>query len=314
MRIDPHSAPAPAATARTATPAGKTPALDFAAVHAATVQRRAGATPTASGRTASATADAAPARPGADRTAPAPAAMKGEEYQAVPGRPFDEIMAGPRNGMYMNRSGNDRDGQAFVMVKRDGREFHIYGKGTDRVVVPVDPPAASPAGAPAATPPKGAEAAPSPAAAPPAGKDATYEHVPGRSYAQITSGPEKGMHINRSGNERDGKSFVLVKRDQHEFHIYGTGKSRQIISVTPPTTAGSPPAPSSTPSKSPPALAPALAPAPTPPKSPPALTPAPAPGGAAPVAAPPVPIPRGAQVPSLAPAQAVLGQVGVPGA
>jgi hypothetical protein len=37
--------------------------------------------------------------------------------------------------MYLNTSGNSRDGQAFVLVKRDGKEFHIYGSGKDRVVV-----------------------------------------------------------------------------------------------------------------------------------------------------------------------------------
>ena len=36
---------------------------------------------------------------------------------------------------YVNTSGNARDGQAFVLVKRDGKEFHIYGSGKDRVVV-----------------------------------------------------------------------------------------------------------------------------------------------------------------------------------
>ena len=37
--------------------------------------------------------------------------------------------------MFINTSGNKRDGQAFVLVKRDGKEFHIYGSGKDRVVV-----------------------------------------------------------------------------------------------------------------------------------------------------------------------------------
>ena len=37
--------------------------------------------------------------------------------------------------MYLNTSGNKRDGMAFVLVKRDGREYHIYGSGKDRLVV-----------------------------------------------------------------------------------------------------------------------------------------------------------------------------------
>jgi len=28
-----------------------------------------------------------------------------------------------------------RDGQAFVLVNRDGKEFHVYGTGEDRLVV-----------------------------------------------------------------------------------------------------------------------------------------------------------------------------------
>ena len=37
--------------------------------------------------------------------------------------------------MYLNTSGNKRDGQAFVLVRRDGKESHIYGSGKDRRVV-----------------------------------------------------------------------------------------------------------------------------------------------------------------------------------
>jgi uncharacterized membrane protein len=62
-------------------------------------------------------------------------APKGEKSKAVEGHAYADITAGPRNGMYINTSGNKRDGQAFVLVKRDGKEFHIYGSGKDRVVV-----------------------------------------------------------------------------------------------------------------------------------------------------------------------------------
>jgi hypothetical protein len=53
----------------------------------------------------------------------------------VKGHAYADVLTGPRNGMYLNTSGNKRDGQAFVLVKRDGKEFHIYGTGKDRVVV-----------------------------------------------------------------------------------------------------------------------------------------------------------------------------------
>ena len=62
-------------------------------------------------------------------------APKGEKSEAVKGHAYADITAGPRNGMFLNTSGNKRDGQAFVLVKRDGKEFHIYGSGKDRVVV-----------------------------------------------------------------------------------------------------------------------------------------------------------------------------------
>jgi hypothetical protein len=60
---------------------------------------------------------------------------KGEKTKAVEGHKYADITTGPRNGMYLNTSGNKRNGQAFVLVKRDGKEFHVYGTGKDRLVV-----------------------------------------------------------------------------------------------------------------------------------------------------------------------------------
>jgi hypothetical protein len=62
-------------------------------------------------------------------------APKGEKSAPVAGHSYADITHGPRNGMFLNTSGNKRDGQAFVLVKRDGKEFHIYGSGKDRLVV-----------------------------------------------------------------------------------------------------------------------------------------------------------------------------------
>jgi hypothetical protein len=62
---------------------------------------------------------------------------KGEKTQAVAGHAYAEVVAGPRNGLFVNKSGNARDGMAFARVIRDGREFHIYGSGKDRVIVQV---------------------------------------------------------------------------------------------------------------------------------------------------------------------------------
>ncbi len=60
---------------------------------------------------------------------------KGEKTKPVAGHAYSDITAGPRNGMHLNTSGNKRDGMAFVLVKRDGKEFHVYGTGKDRLVV-----------------------------------------------------------------------------------------------------------------------------------------------------------------------------------
>ena len=71
-----------------------------------------------------------------DKT-PATAAPKGERTKDLPGHAYDEIVAGPRNGMMLNDSGNARDGRAFTRVERDGRAFHIYGTGKDRRIFEV---------------------------------------------------------------------------------------------------------------------------------------------------------------------------------
>jgi hypothetical protein len=55
--------------------------------------------------------------------------------RAVDGHSYAEISGGKRDGMYVNTTSNKRRGQAFVLVQRNGREYHIYGSGKDRLVV-----------------------------------------------------------------------------------------------------------------------------------------------------------------------------------
>jgi hypothetical protein len=69
----------------------------------------------------------------------APAAPKSEKTEAVKGHAYSEITAGPRNGMFLNETDNARSGQAFLIVNRGGREFHVYGTGADRAVFEVKP-------------------------------------------------------------------------------------------------------------------------------------------------------------------------------
>jgi hypothetical protein len=67
---------------------------------------------------------------------PLPKGPKGETTRAVPDHPaYVEIMSGPRNGMFINVTNNERRGEAFVLVRREDRDLHIYGTGKDRRVI-----------------------------------------------------------------------------------------------------------------------------------------------------------------------------------
>jgi hypothetical protein len=77
---------------------------------------------------------AAGARRQAEATAAA-AAPEGERSKEVEGRGYADILSGPRDHLFLNTSGNARDGEAFRLVKRNGVELHIYGSGEDRRVV-----------------------------------------------------------------------------------------------------------------------------------------------------------------------------------
>jgi hypothetical protein len=62
----------------------------------------------------------------------------GEKLTKVSGHEFARIKGGSRDDMYVNLSGNARNGEAFDLVSRDGHQFHVYGgKGADRKVVEV---------------------------------------------------------------------------------------------------------------------------------------------------------------------------------
>jgi hypothetical protein len=95
------------------------------------------------------------------------AAPKLERTDPVAGHQYSEIVAGPRNGMYLNTSGNERHGKAFLIVERNGREFHVYGTGADREVFEVKPEKKAPAATtPAATTPAAPTTVPAAAATP----------------------------------------------------------------------------------------------------------------------------------------------------
>ena len=144
-----------------------------------------------------------------------------ETTKPVEGKHYAEILTGPRAGMYINTSGNARDGDAFVLVKTDKGEQHIYGTGKDRTVV------------------SGAGDSESSSSKKTSSSNSTEgektKPVEGRAYADILNGPRSGLYLNTSGNARDGRAFALVMREGREFHVYGTGKDREIIGLRPKT-------------------------------------------------------------------------------
>lgn len=69
---------------------------------------------------------------------------KGETLTKVDGHEYARIKGGTRDDQCVNLSGNARTGQAFDLIWRDGRQFHVYGgKGADHKVVEVGHKAAS---------------------------------------------------------------------------------------------------------------------------------------------------------------------------
>jgi hypothetical protein len=160
---------------------------------------------------------------------------KGETMQHVEGHAYAEISGGTRDGMFVNTSGNVRNGQTFVLVRKHGKEYHIYGTGKDRLVVGFHMPKTgssdSTSGTTGTTGTSGGDTTK------PTNdlsdiklrKGEKLEPVEGHPYAEITSGPRSGMYINTSHNSRRGEAFVLVEKADANFHIYGTGAERVVI-------------------------------------------------------------------------------------
>jgi hypothetical protein len=64
---------------------------------------------------------------------------KGETWGPVKDhQSYADILTGPRNGYYINlQQGSTREGDVFHIVKRGGKEFHVYGEGDKTVSVQV---------------------------------------------------------------------------------------------------------------------------------------------------------------------------------
>jgi hypothetical protein len=150
---------------------------------------------------------------------------KGEEAVVVEGHAYSEITKGAREGMYVNTSGNVRHGETFVLVRKNGKEYHIYGTGKDRLVVGFHMPKSD-----GSTTEKKPEVDTSDLKL---RKGEEVKAVEGHAYAEITKGAREGMYINTSGNSRHGEAFVLVRKHGVEYHIYGTGKDREVVALEP---------------------------------------------------------------------------------
>ncbi|MEA2428077.1 MAG: hypothetical protein QOF37_1705 [Thermoleophilaceae bacterium] len=151
-------------------------------------------------------------------------APDGEEWAPVAGHDnAAKITSGPRAGQYINLSHGDRRGQTFAIEQRDGKEVHVYGTGDTEKVIGAKQDVTDGARVingkryeNGATVPKGERWAPV------SGHD---------SYADILSGKRNGLFVNISGGVRDGMAFQIVKHGQHTYHVYGSGKHRQVIEV-----------------------------------------------------------------------------------
>ena len=156
---------------------------------------------------------------------------KAETFKALDGHAYVEITSGKREGMFVNTSGNVRNGEAFVVVRKNGKEYHIYGTGKDRLVVGFHVPAGATGDTGGATAPTtGSTGGATPSTE---GlklrKGEKIEPVEGHGYAEIVSGARAGMYINTSGNSRHGEAFVLVEKAGFNYHIYGSGEDRVVV-------------------------------------------------------------------------------------
>jgi hypothetical protein len=152
----------------------------------------------------------------------------GETMEHVEGHAYAEITSGSRDGMFINTSGNVRTGQTFVLVRKNGKEYHVYGTGKDRLVVGFHMPSSKPADDTGST--GGSPSTPkSDLADINLRKGEKMEPVDGHAYAEITSGARSGMYINTSSNSRRGEAFVLVEKAGFDYHIYGSGDDRTVI-------------------------------------------------------------------------------------
>lgn len=152
-------------------------------------------------------------------------APDGETWAPVEGDAhYARIISGPRSGQYINLTRGDRRGQTFTIEKQGGKTMHVYGSGDS--ATSVDASADDQQVKPHSKNFEARVAADQPP------KNETWAPVAGHSsYADILNGKRNGLYVNITGGVRDGMAFQLVKQGDRTYHIYGSGKNRQVIEV-----------------------------------------------------------------------------------
>jgi hypothetical protein len=132
------SASTPDANRSAADPAGSDFAshLRTAASSSATSSPSGGGSKVSGGTSAPGTTSTPSTTPSASTGTPQPVLRPhGEKLQHVSGHHYARIADGPDRGMLLNQAtGNPREGEAFRIVERNGRTFHVYGHGRSEVV------------------------------------------------------------------------------------------------------------------------------------------------------------------------------------
>jgi len=135
---------------------------------------------------------------------------RGETWGPVDGHSdYADILGGPRNGFFVALTG-PRKGEAFVIVQKHDKTYHVYGSGKHKHAVRVQP-------HPADFKPHRGET----------WKPVEKHH----DFKKIHGGKRDDKYVNLSGNDRTGKVFAISHHDGKTWHVYGSGADRYEVAV-----------------------------------------------------------------------------------
>ena len=158
------------------------------------------------------TSHAGPTSPHDDPARRASSCARARRWSTVEGHAYAEITAGSRDGMFINTSGNVRNG-ADVRAGAQERQGvphlrHRQGPSRGRLPHAVEQARRRHRQHRRSLPTSRSRTSSDIKLR----KGEKIEPVEGHAYAEITSGPRSGMYINTSGNTRHGEAFVLVEQ------------------------------------------------------------------------------------------------------